>query len=255
MDDQSIKLLENHPKLNRLEIGSPFERRVGFTDVGMRSLSRIPNLDYVNLENLQITDRGIESLLQVPKLKDVRLAGSGVTMRSVKRLRDHFPNILVAGSPRHSAAENTLRIGGKLTIADASGKPFPLPSIDAVPEADFEVIEQDLTGCTWTATVEPPEFWDKIPWAFLDARKVVLNKADFLNGQCVLKIGQTGPEWTRLEYLDLSNARDCSILHLRSLANIRTLKVLVVRGIPLSQTDKKNLPTLLPGCRIEWDGG
>ena len=111
MDDQSIKLLENHPKLNRLEIGSPFGRRRGFTDVGMRSLPRIPNLDYVNLENLQITDRGVESSLQVQKLKDVRLAGSSATMRSVKRLREHFPDILVTGSPRHFAAENTLRIG------------------------------------------------------------------------------------------------------------------------------------------------
>ena len=255
VDDQSIKLLENHPKLNRLEIGSPFERRVGFTDIGMRSLPRIPNLDYVNLENLQITDRGMESLLQVPRLKDVRLAGSAATMRSVKRLREHFPDILVTGSPRHSAAENTLRIGGKITIADKSGSPLPLPSVQAVPEEDFAVIEQDLTGCTWTNTAEPPEFWDKIPWAFMDARKVVLDKADFLNGQCVLRIGQAGPEWTRLEYLDLSNARDCSVVHLRSLANIRTLKVLVVKGIMLSDADKRSLSNLMPNCRIEWDAG
>lgn len=255
IDDQSIRLLENHPKLNRLEIGSPYERRVGFTDVGMRSLPKIPNLDYVNLENLQITDRGVESLLQVSKLKDVRLAGSGVTMRSVKRLRERFPDVLVTGSPRHSAAENTLRIGGKLTIADKSGNPFQLPSIEAVPAEEFEVIEQDLTGCTWTATVEPPEFWERIPWAFLEARKVVLSKASFLNGQCVLRIGQTGSEWTRLEYLDLSHARECSLVHLKALANIRTLKVLVVRGIPMSEADRRSLSSLLPGCHIEWDGG
>ena len=129
---------------------------------------------------------------------------------------------------------------------------MPMPRL---PEEDFAVIEQDLTGCTWTNTAEPPEFWDKIPWAFMDARKVVLDKADFLNGQCVLRIGQAGPEWTRLEYLDLSNARDCSVVHLRSLANIRTLKVLVVKGIMLSDADKRSLSNLMPNCRIEWDAG
>jgi hypothetical protein len=175
-------------------------------------------------------------------------------MRSVKRLRDHFPNIMVAGSPRHSAAENTLRIGGKLIIADKSGNPLSLSSVEAVPAEEFTVIEQDLTGCAWTTTVEPPEFWDRIPWAFLEARRVILNNAGFLNGQCVLRIGQTGQEWIRLEHLDVSNARDCSVIHLKSLANIKTLKVLVVRGIPLSKADKKSLAGAFPGCRIEWDG-
>ena len=255
INDLTIRLLENHPKLKFLEIGSELEVRTGFTDMGMRSLPKIPNLRQVNLQNLQITDRGVESLLECPKIEVVKLGGSKATMKSVQKLREKFPEITVTGAPRHFAAENTIRIGGRLVIRDKSGNPQTVESVESIPGADFEVIEQDLTGCTWTKYSEPPEFWEKIPWAFNEAKKIVLKDAEFLNGQCVITIGKNGSNWTHLEHLDLTNARECSLLQLQSLASIRTLKVLIIKGIPLNAAGIRQLSQKLPGCRIEWDGG
>lgn len=76
-----------------------------------------------------------------------------------------------------------------------------------------------------------------------------------MNGQCVITIGKHGTNWTRLEHLDLSNARECSAVQLQSLASIKTLKVLIVKGIPLNASSIRQLGQKLPGCRIEWDGG
>lgn len=255
MNDQTIRLLEKHPTLKYLEIGSDLEVRSGFTDIGMRSLPKIPNLLQVNLQNLQITDRGVESLLECPNLEVVKLGGSKITMRSVQKLREKFPEITVTGTPRHFAAENTIRIGGRLVIKDKRGNPQTVESVESIPGETFEVIEQDLTGCTWAKQIEPPEFWAKIPWAFYEAAKIILKDADFLNGQCVISIGKNGSNWTRLEHLDLSNARECSAVQLQSLASIKTLKVLIIKGISLNESSIRQLGQKLPGCRIEWDGG
>jgi Leucine-rich repeat (LRR) protein len=66
------------------------------TDDGLRHLSNLPELDFLDLRRNNITDAGLVHLEKLPKLKQVILIGTQVTPAGVNKLQKKLPHTKIA---------------------------------------------------------------------------------------------------------------------------------------------------------------
>ena len=62
------------------------------TDNGLKSLSPLKFISYLNLSGTKITDRGLKDLYPLKTLKEIYLWGSEVSENGVKDLRSALPD-------------------------------------------------------------------------------------------------------------------------------------------------------------------
>lgn len=98
--DELMEVVARLPHLRRLTLpclgdhGGPM-MTVRITDSGLKSLTSLKRLTYLDLTDQPISDAGLEHLSGIRRLKRVELDGTRVTPDGVARLRESRPGISI----------------------------------------------------------------------------------------------------------------------------------------------------------------
>ena len=62
------------------------------SDRGLKNISKMPYLSYINLVSSKVSDASVDTLASIKTLKEVYLWNSDITERGIKRLRGALPD-------------------------------------------------------------------------------------------------------------------------------------------------------------------
>lgn len=120
--DDTLKVVGDMPSIDVLIL-----RRVGFSDAGLASVSKLAKLRALDLRNTNVTDAGIQHLEGLTKLVDLQLENSKITDAGIEYLR---------GMPLKS-----LNLNYDTSITDAA-----MPAIASI--STLESLQMDATRLT-----------------------------------------------------------------------------------------------------------
>ena len=84
LTDAALTGLRRLPRLKQLRLGYG---RNELTDQGMKSLSQIQTLSFVDISNTQVGDEGLRSLEALRNLTEVRIGKSKITAEGISRFQ------------------------------------------------------------------------------------------------------------------------------------------------------------------------
>lgn len=253
LSDLHVREFVNNLALKKLDVGHMWFDAPAFTDAGVESLLKIPNLESVSLDGSRITDRGLKRILQHPKLKDISLARTSLSFRESLALKDKYPNITIRLDPQRWGVYVGLNLGAKVWISVNQRAVKEVMTVDDIPNIDFQVLKVDISSCKdkWLFGSDLSSVWGRPEVQELICHDTPANVFD---GSQLVPIDGAWNYMPNLRVLDLQNVLNVNDVRIQCLGNTKTLQLLNLKGTAVTEKGVKELSQRIPFCRIEWDG-
>lgn len=104
--DVALKEISKLKNLNKLHL-----EHTGITDVGMANLKNLPYLEYINLVDTKITDAGLKNIASVKSLRSVYVWQSAVTDSAVSQVSRLYPKLSIVNGLNEATVAKFLKAG------------------------------------------------------------------------------------------------------------------------------------------------
>ncbi len=215
--DEGLKIVLGLPQLLELDL-----RETQITDQGIKGLDQLKQLQRLNLSDTQVGDEGLLALTGLTELKKIVVNGTRVTATGYQAMSEALPSVTITwdGQDLERRVANLFldsEFRAQISLVTASGEAIEtVENKSDLPQEPFFVTGFDVS--------ENPTFGDE---------------------QLAELMGLT-----RLENLDLAGT-GISNLGTQSLIALKTLKIIALGSLPLSEETLTKLAAGLPDCKIQ----
>lgn len=110
--DVSLKEIAKLKNLNKLYL-----EHTGITDAGIAQIKNLPYLEYINLVATKVTDSGLKDIVTMKGLRSVYLWQSAVTDSAVAQAGKQHPGLMIVNGFNEAAVSQFLKAGDSTSLA------------------------------------------------------------------------------------------------------------------------------------------